>query len=429
MKDKKPEIRYSEPVREIMGNPPASILRWGNGLLFIIFVLFIVFSWLIKYPDRIPAPVEITTTNPPATLVSKVTGRIKTLYAGNKDTVHAGQILAVMETTASLEEIYLLERLTDSIVNPEFSKVAALPQLSRLGELQNYYAVFLKNLSDLDSYLSNDFYGSRIESLTNEINATKEYLGRLSMKERLFTENLVLEKKKFLRDSLLFSNKVIPESELEISHQAFIKTNIELQQVRLDYSAKSIEMAQKRQLLQEYSISRTTEREKLASNMKESFLILKAQLNIWENNYLLRSPFDGIVTFTRYWTINQIVTKDEPVLNVIPLITGNYLGRINLKMMRSGKVQPGQIVNIKLSSYPHLEYGMLRGIVKTKSLVPAGDSYIIEIELPDGLKTMYGRNLEFTQNMTGTAEILTEDLRLIEKMINPLKYLLSRNKR
>ena len=429
MKEKKPEIRYSEPVREIMGNPPASILRWGNGLLFIIFVLFIVFSWLIKYPDRIPAPVEITTMNPPATLVSKVTGRIKTLYAGNKDTVHAGQILAVMETTASLEEIYLLERLTDSIVNPEFSKVASLPQLSRLGELQNYYAAFLKNQSDLDSYLSNDFYGSRIESLNNEINATREYLGRLSLKEKLFTENLILEKKKFLRDSLLYSNKVIPESELEISHQAFIKTNIELQQVRLDFSAKSIEMAQKRQLLQEYSISRTTEREKLASNLKESFLILKAQLNIWENNYLLRSPFDGIVTFTRYWTINQIVTKDEPVLNVIPLITGNYLGRINLKMMRSGKVQPGQIVNIKLSSYPHLEYGMLRGIVKTKSLVPAGDSYIIEIELPDGLRTMYGKKLDFTQNMTGTAEILTEDLRLIEKMINPLKYLLSRNKR
>jgi len=31
--------------------------------------------------------------------------------------------------------------------------------------------------------------------------------------------------------------------------------------------------------------------------------------------------------------------------------------------------------------------------------------------------------------MDGTAEIITEDLRLLQKMINPLRYLLSKNKR
>lgn len=158
-------------------------------------------------------------------------------------------------------------------------------------------------------------------------------------------------------------------------------------------------------------------------------MILKAELNIWENTYLLKSPVDGIVTFTRYWTENQIVVRDEPVLSVIPHKAGNYLGRMNLKMLRSGKVKPGQLVNIKLSSYPYLEYGMLRGIIRTKSMVPSKDAYIIEIELPDGLTTLYGKKLEFTQNMDGTAEIITEDLRLLQKMINPLRYLLSKNKR
>jgi HlyD family secretion protein len=98
-------------------------------------------------------------------------------------------------------------------------------------------------------------------------------------------------------------------------------------------------------------------------------------------------------------------------------------------MLRSGKVKQGQMVNIKLSSFPYMEYGMLRGIIKSKSMVPSGDAYIIEIELPDGLTTLYGKKLEFTQNMSGTAEILTEDQRLLQKMINPLRYLISNNKR
>ena len=73
------------------------------------------------------------------------------------------------------------------------------------------------------------------------------------------------------------------------------------------------------------------------------------------------------------------------------------------------------MVNIKLSGYPYLEYGMVRGIVKSKSLVPSGDSYVIEIELPDGLSTLYGKKLDFTQNMQGTAEIITENIRSTSK--------------
>lgn len=429
MKERKPEILYSEPVREIMGNPPSGILRWGNIVLFAVFVIFLFFSWILKYPDMVPAPVEITTINPPATLVTKITGRIKNLMVSDKDSTYAGQVLAVMETTASIDEINRLRQAIDSISNPQTAIYRSLPQLTQLGEIQNFYATFMKNLSDLNSYISNDFYGNKIISLSEEINATGEYIERLKVKEKLFIENRKLESNKYKRDSLLFQNKVIPESEIEKSHQALIRINIELQQVRLDYSEKTIELAEKRQLLQDYRIKRVEEEQKIVALLNESYLNLKAQMDIWDNNYLLRSPFDGIVTFTQFWNENQVVMKDQPVLNVIPHNTGSYVGRVRLKMQRSGKVKPGQPVNIKLSSFPYLEYGMVKGIVRTKSLVPSIDAYIIEIDLPNGLTTLYGRKLEFTQNMSGTAEILTEDLRLLQKLINPLKYLITKNQR
>jgi multidrug resistance efflux pump len=424
-----PDIIYSEPVNEIMGHPPGKILRWGTAIILVIFVLFVLLLWLIKYPDTIPAPVEITTANPPVTMVSKLTGRIKNLYVRDKEETRKGEVIAVMETTASIDEINHLKEIVDTISNPERIMLLSMPEFTELGEIQGYWGSFLKSLSDFNNYNINDYYGNKIISLTEEIDGILVYIGRVKEKEKLFAENLSLELRKFRRDSLLKVTGVYSESDLEKSRQSLIRLSIELQQVRLDHSAKSIELAEKKQALQDYRIKKLEEREKYFSVLNESFLNLKAQIKIWENNYLIVSPVTGYVTFTKFWSENQIVNKDEPVLSIVPLNAGDYVGRINLKMKRSGKVYPGQEVNIKLSGYPYLEYGMIRGVVKSKSLVPSGDSYVIELILPSGLTTLYGKQLDFTQNMQGTAEIITEDLRLLQKIINPFRYLISRNKR
>jgi HlyD family secretion protein len=41
--------------------------------------------------------------------------------------------------------------------------------------------------------------------------------------------------------------------------------------------------------------------------------------------------------------------------------------------------------------------------------------------------TNYHKELQFVQEMSGTAEIITEDLRLIERFINPIKALIKKN--
>jgi multidrug resistance efflux pump len=429
MKSNKPEILYSDPVKEIISNPPRRIIRWGATLIFSVFSVLMLLSWLIRYPDVIPAPVEITTVNPPVTLVSKITGRINKLYVKDGENVSQGQLLAVMETAASIHQLELLQAIIDTVTRPEKLQGESFPGLYELGEIQGYYASFIKALRDYNIYIRNDYYGSKITSISDEIAGIKEYIEKIRTKEKLVSQNLLLEEKKYERDSTLHSSKVYSESDLENSRQAFIRMKLELQEVRLDYSAKVIELAEKNQLLQDYRINRQEEKEKLISALGETFLNLNAQIKIWENTYLLISPVNGTVTFTEYWSENQSVKVNQPVMSVVPENAGDYIGRINLKMQRSGKVKVGQAVNIKLSGYPYLEYGMVRGVVKSKSLVPSGDAYVIEVSLPGGLTTLYGRQLEFTQNMQGTAEIITEDLRLIQKVINPFRHLISKNRR
>ena len=429
MADRKPEIKYSEPVQEIMGTPPGRILKWGTTVIFTVFVLFILFAWFIKYPDLIPSPVEITTENPPATLVSKITGRIKHLYVSDKGIVKKGQLLAVMEMAASIDAIEILRHFTDSVTNVNSLSSASIPDLSELGEIQIFFGTFYKDLNDYNNSVKNDLYGNKIKAINEELNGIMIYLDRLKENEKLYSENLDLEINKFKRDSSLSAGKTIPQSEYEKSRQALLRQKMDLQQVRLEISSKNIDITSEKQLLQEYSINRKEERDKLSSSLDESFRNLKAQVKIFENNYLLISPIEGVVSFTKFWSENQSVNKDEPVLTIVPDNPGKYIGRINLKMQGSGKVKPGQDVNIKLSSFPYLEYGMIRGRITTISLVPSGDTYVIEIELPDGLTTLYGRKLDFNQNMQGVAEIITEDMRLLQKIVNPFRYLLSKNKR
>jgi multidrug resistance efflux pump len=430
MENKKLEIKYSDPVEEIMGNPPGKILRSGTFVIFIVIILFLLFAWFIKYPDLIPSPVEITTENPPVTLVSKIYGRINHLSITNKGRVVKDQVLAVMETAASFNQYEILRQFADTITHLLSIQNKFVPELTELGELQIHYSTFQKNISDYNNFKKNDYYGNKIQSVKDEIRGTNIYINRLTESEKLFTENLEIDTKRFRRDSALFkADKTIPASEYDKSRQALIRQRLDLQDIRLQLSAKSIEQNARQQLLKEYSIRHSEELEKLSSSLEESFSNLKAQISIWKMTYLLISPISGTVTFTKYWRENQTVNKDEPVLTIVPTDQGNYVGRIWLKMQRSGKVLVGQRVNIKLSSFPYLEYGMVRGIIKTKSLVPSGDAYIIEIELPEGLKTLYNKQLDFTQNMQGTAEIITDDMRLLQKIINPFRYLLSKNRR
>ena len=298
--NEKPKILYSDPINEIISVPPRKLIRRGTTLIFIIFLLLLLLAWLIKYPDIVPAPIEITTVNPPVTLVTKVTGRINKIYVRDGEKVTSGKLLAVMETTASINEVMTLMSVIDSVKRPSDINYQSLPLLSDLGDLQSYYASFLKALSDYTTYVKNDFYGNKIGSVTDEISVLEEYIKRMKVKERLISDNLRLEGRKYSRDSILFIGKVYSESDLEKSKQSFNGSKLDLQEVRLNQSETSITLEEKKQLLQDYAIKRVEEKQNLSSILDEAFLNLQAQVKLWENKFLLITPVAGTVTFTKY---------------------------------------------------------------------------------------------------------------------------------
>jgi hypothetical protein len=48
----------------------------------------------------------------------------------------------------------------------------------------------------------------------------------------------------------------------------------------------------------------------------------------------------------------------------------------------------------------------------------------VDVIFPEGLRTNYNVDLPFNQKMRGKAEIITQDTRLLERIIRPLRSLI-----
>ena len=110
---------------------------------------------------------------------------------------------------------------------------------------------------------------------------------------------------------------------------------------------------------------------------------------------------------------------------------GLLMGKALLPAERSGKVKIGQTVNVSFDNFPNNEFGIVKGVIKNISLVPSEIEkkkiYIVEILLPKGLITSYNKELPYLLEMEGKAEIITDDLSLLERFLLPIKKVLKEN--
>ena len=108
-----------------------------------------------------------------------------------------------------------------------------------------------------------------------------------------------------------------------------------------------------------------------------------------------------------------------------------YIGKIVLPRQGAGKVKAGQRVNLKFEEYPYMEYGFAQITLTDVSMSPYMDSdvgmaYIFEVVLPDSLLTQYKKVIPYHADMCGTAEIITNDLSLLDRFISPIKAVIIR---
>lgn len=420
------EIR-SEEIDEILGRTPSWILRRGILLLSVIVLVLLIFSWFFQYPDVITAPVTITSVNPPIAVSARSGGRIIAFFANEKQHVKTGDYLAIIENsadTASISKLRFFFRHADTLNKAIHYLSTDSIKLSGLGDLQQPYNSFIQAVINFQRYELLSFNAKKIEALKTQIRLTNLYIEKLKGQRYLQGMNLKLARKQFSRDSLLFAQQVIPASEFDKAETQLIINKTSYKNAEMALSNSQIQVNQLEQQVIELHLTIENESKQLIDEVNNSYKILRSRFDEWEKQFVLRSTSNGIVSIGNYWSVNQNVKVGDIVMSIIPEKEDMPYGRLTIGMENSGKVKQGQTVNIKLSNFNYNEFGMLTGKVKSISLVPDQSKYYIEVELTNGLRTNYNKQLPFLHEMSGTGEIITEDMRLIERIIGPIRTLI-----
>ncbi|NOU59810.1 HlyD family secretion protein [Marinifilum caeruleilacunae] len=426
-KDKNIELR-SDEVKEILGRVPNWIIRSGTTLFFVIIIAIIFGSYFFRYPDIINSRLVLTTLNPPAELVARSNGKIQELYIKDNQEVKEGSLLAIIENPAFNEDIFELKDKLESfqghITGAQNVDAQVIEGTFRLGEVQSYYNIFLKSCVDYQRFFELEYYDKKIESYRKQIRQYNMFYDRQYQQKKILESELAISKTQYNRDSSLYQRGVIAQQNFQNSKKKYLESSYAFHGARSALANTQINISNVEQQIIDLELKKESERKDLQNLMIQSFDQLKAQIDIWEQKYLIKTPIDGKVTFNKFWSSNQNVKSGERVFTVLPMDSTKIIARVELGMRDAGKVKVGQRVNIKLDNYSYLEYGMLEGRVQSISKVPENQKYALDVDLSNGLVTNIGTELNFAQDSEGDAEIITEDLRLLQRIFNPIRALL-----
>lgn len=425
----------TEEVQAIIDRMPA-----GFGLRITLFVLAIVivffsFGWGIKYPDVVTGAITINASSVPIKLVAHNPGKLQLNGIKNFAEVKEGDYVGVIRNAANLDDIrkigYLVGKfnLKDS---KNYDRLSEFPKDVLLGELSIKYFTFLNALTQTAQYYHANLYDKQAEVLKKLVLEYSKILDitarRIGMSER----SMGLVSKFSDRDSVLFSKRVLAEAESDRSQITLISARDAYQNMLKEYSVTNSQLQQTENQLQQIMIQKMEKEKQLELELITAFADFEDNFKVWEEKYVLKAPMDGKVQFLKFWAENQFVQSGEPIFTIVPL-HNNVLGQMNLPVQGAGKVKVGQEVIIKLTDYPYMEYGSIRGIVSDISLTTnientaegVIETYLVNVSLPDKLKTNYGSELGFKFETKGTGDIIVHERKLIQRLFDNLRYKLN----
>jgi multidrug resistance efflux pump len=432
-RDKLDEIlpSYSAEVQDILGHVPNWIIRWGITVITLILVAFLTAAWVFRYPDMITAAVIVSGENPPAPVMARVEGRLRQLLVEDGRVVAAGESLAVLENPAISDDALGLQRRladlpADWIASPEVLANIDFPRKLTLGDCQPAYEEFYRAGAEYRLFRRLQYHQNKIASLRRQQAAAQEIAAHLGRQVTLLQEEYELLQKQFERSEELYRSGIVSSQDLETARAQLLQKEYALSGGRSALANARLSMEQMAGELLDLTLQEREKNQQLLTQLQQALRNLGSQLAQWDQTYVLRAPVAGKVSFTLFWSSNQYVKLGDKVMTVAPPGAVRLIGKVQLPLDGAGKVKTGQRVNLRFADYPYIEFGTVPGVVRGKSLVFSEGYYTVDIDLPRGLRTNYGRELPYTQQLQGQAEIITDDIRLLTRLFNPLRALLKR---
>ncbi len=428
-------VNYASDSKDIISKPPGWLTQWGIIIIASTVALFLIMAWLIRYPDTVTGEIIITSPTPPAKLYALTSGKIIRLFVKNNDTVKAGTNLALLENSASYADVVELKKEIDAVqidsllaIEPHTKKKIEndfIPQINRMlqvGELQNSFNQFYDALLKYQVVIADKSYNKIAITLKKQLREYDELNNQLKEQNSILDKKTELEKSALDKNEKLSSEKIISNRDLEESKKKYYDQLMSQKNTQSQLTQNILKSKEYEKNLVENEKSYKDKLNDCITNVRTSFEQLNGDVNHWQQKYIIKTPVSGKIAMTKFWAENQFVKEGELVMTVVP--DGDKLiGKALIPIMNSGKIKPGADVKIRLDNFPFQEFGIIKGKVNNISAMPVDGKYIVDVDLPNGNKTTYNRELPRGVELQGNADIITKDVNLLQKFFEPFRSL------
>jgi multidrug resistance efflux pump len=415
---------HGNEIEEIISKKPRFIVLWGTVFLFFLLLLIAIVCWYIQYPDIVVARAKLNSVNAPKQVISRTDGKLIKITVKENDKVTEGQLLGYMESIANPQSVIQLHIQTDSIISlieqnrtdeiikyfPQSSSSFKRDREGALGELQLPYQSFVQGFVIFKDFLSSGFYLRKKKMLLTDMGNIEKLHGILAAQKALLEQDLSLSKETFKGNESLAQDKVISALDYRNEKSKFIAKQLSLPQSNSSIVANESQQNDKRKEIAELENQIVAQK----NNFIQTIQTMKSQVLAWEYKYLLKAPVSGSLSFTGFFQENQEIKAGQILFNIQPGNTSYFIEML-IPQYNFGKIKKGQMVLLKFQAYPFEQYGSVIGKIDYINSTTTDSGYLAKVVLPHGLITNYNKPLQYSNGLFAQADIITENMRLLER--------------
>lgn len=133
---------------------------------------------------------------------------------------------------------------------------------------------------------------------------------------------------------------------------------------------------------------------------------------------ILSTSNTGKIYFVGLWVLSTKISKGDLIFKIAPSAHDHYIGIIHILEQKASKIRIGQKVKIRILEGSNENYHIIEGSVFNQTSVPNEFGYItVEIKIGDRLISINNEEVVYKPGIKGSAEIVLEDMRLIERLL------------
>lgn len=411
----------SDEVQEIMAHVPSWMIRWGISLIFVLIIMFLFISWIVKYPDVISGTVELTTIEPPLKLVCKNAGEISQKYFEDNSKVQKGDVILsinnLLTQSNKVELTQIVSDINSRISNQNLADYQIIDSLFTFGSMQNDYSNLVKTIAEYHNLTNENNIAFNLKNLKQQIKNNTALRSVTFAQLNTAKSQLANAKEKYESNEKLYRKEIISKMTFFDEEKKYINAINEVENLKKSTIQSSISITGLEKQLNDLTFNYKQNKSRLLNEVKKYISLINNEINNWNVNYQVTAPINGKLIYLQPLSENQYITLGKELFAIVPN-NQEYIGYLKIPKQGYGKVLKNQKVRMKFDNFPFYEYGQLNGIVDEVSLITNENTYLVTVKLTNGLMSSYKKEIVFTPEMSGTAEIITEDLRLIDRIFN-----------